>query len=117
MKSIILFTAIAASTTNVNANNEYYCTYLGGVIEKGSDYTTGQGFGNQQCHAGDVLKIVTYDKMNAGRESMYLTDIIIELCNINHPVTVIGPIGKGNDASGSMNALCTYLGKRKLPRK
>lgn len=115
----ILFIVIFFSATNAFADSEYYCAYFGGVMRQSGQKTPiyGPGFEGQPCQSGDALTIISYDHTGLGRESMYLSNEISELCDLKYPVTVIGPIDKGNTESGSMHAVCTYLGKRREIRK
>jgi len=115
----ILFVIVFLTVNSAFADSEYHCTYFGGVMKQAGQKspTYGPGFGDQSCQSGDALRIITYDHAGLGRESMYLSSEISELCNLKYPVTVIGPIAKGNTESGSMNAICTYLGEKRKIRK
>lgn len=77
----------------------------------------GHGFGDQPCKKGDVIRIIAYDHAGLGREAMYIADEIADLCDQTVPVTVLGPVSKGNTESGSMQAICTYYGKKRITRK
>ncbi len=114
MRYLLALAIFSMLSNNAFSKSEYYCTYYGG-IKKSANY--GEGFNGQKCREGDALRIISYDHADLGRESMYLSSEITELCDLHLPVTVIGPIAKGNTESGSMHAVCTYHGGKRKIRK
>lgn len=104
----------------INAlGSDHYCTYFGGVSQnaKPDDMSTFQ-LEKDGCQKGDALQIIIYDRMAGvrGREVMYLSEEIAQLCDLDRPVTVVGHVAEGSGESGALHAVCTYDGKRRRLR-
>ncbi len=114
-----LITLFLLFTPGLSFADEFYCTYIGGVardIDK-LNSTVQPGFDGQPCRKGDALEILTYDAAGFNREWMYLASEIAQLCDLEFPVTIIGPIDEGNLESGSVRAVCVFVGEiRELRR-
>lgn len=99
--------------------SEYYCTYFGGVNLKMSteDISMFQ-LEKDGCVEGDALRLVIYDRAigASGREVLYLSQEIVELCDLTEPVTIVGQVDAGNSEAGAYHAVCTYVGFRRRPR-
>ena len=126
MKRLIAFAVLAMSVSVSAESAEHYCTYFGGVSsdrrgapqyvpEKPLEQLVRDG-----CKKGDALRIVIYDHGSAGvkgREIVFLSEEITELCDLSRPVTIVGTVAQGSIESGAHHAVCTYAGARRSLRR
>ena len=126
MKRLVAFAVLAMSVSVPAIAAEHYCTYFGGVSsdrpdarqyvpEKPLEQLVRDG-----CKKGDALRIVIYDHGSAGvkgREIVFLSEEITELCDLSRPVTIVGTVAQGSIESGAHHAVCTYAGARRSLRR
>ena len=126
MKRLIAFAVLAMSVSVSAESAEHYCTYFGGVSsdrrglpqyvpEKPLEQLVRDG-----CKKGDALRIVIYDHGSAGvkgREIVFLSEEITELCDLSRPETIVGTVAQGSIESGAHHAVCTYAGARRSLRR
>ncbi len=109
-----LFVLLMSPLTAVGA--EHYCTYFGGVSKNLTPEQSSMfQLENNGCVAGDALRLVIYDRSDSakGREILYLSEEIAQLCDLNKPITIVGQVALGNTESGAYHAVCTYVGFRR----
>jgi Tfp pilus assembly protein PilW len=115
----IVYLLIALCFPAAASASDKYCTYFGGVNDsmKMEDISMYQ-LEKDGCTKGDALHIIIYDrsKVAKGRETMYLANEIAQLCDTNLPIAIVGQVASGNLETGALHAVCTYAGKRRLPR-
>ncbi len=120
---MVLFLGLLNPLTALSSDR--YCTYLGGVSSGGvssPQYIPEkplEQLARDTCKKGDALRIVIYDHGSleaTGREVVFLSEEIAQLCDLSRPVTIVGKVAPGNLETGAHHAVCTYVGNRRSMR-